>query len=43
MANTEWFQAARFGMFIHWGLYAVPAKPGKGEWYASIDRVPPET
>ena len=43
MANTEWFQAARFGMFIHWGLYALPAKPGKGEWYASIDRVPPET
>ncbi len=43
MANTEWFQAARFGMFIHWGLYAVPAKPGKGEWYASIDCVPPET
>lgn len=26
-------------MFIHWGLYAVPAK---GEWYASIGRVPPE-
>ena len=24
-----WFREARFGMFIHWGLYSVPAK---GEW-----------
>lgn len=39
MADTKWFQEARFGMFIHWGLYAVPAK---GEWYASIDRIPAE-
>lgn len=39
MPDTSWFTAARFGMFIHWGLYAIPAK---GEWYASIDRVPPE-
>lgn len=23
-----WWQEARFGMFIHWGLYAIPA----GEW-----------
>ena len=23
-----WWQEARFGMFIHWGLYALPA----GEW-----------
>lgn len=38
MADTRWFQEARFGMFIHWGLYALPAK---GEWYASIGRVPP--
>jgi hypothetical protein len=27
-ARLEWFREARFGMFIHWGLYAVPA----GEW-----------
>lgn len=26
--NLEWFNIAKFGMFIHWGLYAVPA----GEW-----------
>jgi alpha-L-fucosidase len=24
----QWFREARFGLFIHWGLYAVPA----GEW-----------
>lgn len=27
-ARMEWWRDARFGMFIHWGLYAVPA----GEW-----------
>ena len=21
----DWFKDARFGMFIHWGLYSVPA------------------
>ena len=26
--NIDWWRDARFGMFIHWGLYAVPA----GEW-----------
>jgi len=26
--RTQWFREARFGMFIHWGVYAVPA----GEW-----------
>ncbi len=29
-ATMKWWQDAKFGMFIHWGLYAVPAK---GEWY----------
>ena len=24
--NTEWFRHDRFGMFIHWGLYAMPAR-----------------
>lgn len=28
-ARTGWFREARFGMFIHWGLYAIP---GRGEW-----------
>ena len=30
--RTMWFQEARFGMFIHWGLYAIPAL---GEWVRS--------
>ena len=24
--RTEWFRNDRFGMFIHWGLYAIPAR-----------------
>jgi alpha-L-fucosidase len=31
--RMEWFREARFGMFIHWGLYAVPA----GEWQGNTD------
>lgn len=37
--RTAWFREAKFGMFIHWGLYSVPAGqwkgrdvPGLGEW-----------
>lgn len=30
--RTQWFTDARFGMFIHWGLYAIPAC---GEWVMS--------
>ena len=26
--DLEWWREARLGLFIHWGLYAVPA----GEW-----------
>jgi alpha-L-fucosidase len=26
--RMQWWREARFGMFIHWGLYAIPA----GEW-----------
>jgi hypothetical protein len=26
LGNTEWFEHDRFGMFIHWGLYAMPAR-----------------
>ena len=32
--DTEWFKHDRFGMFIHWGLYAMPAR---GEWVKSIE------
>ena len=34
--RMEWFNHARFGMFIHWGAYAVPAK---GEWYKTQARL----
>lgn len=27
--QMKWFRDAKFGLFIHWGLYAIP---GKGEW-----------
>ncbi|RZO87618.1 MAG: alpha-L-fucosidase [Kiritimatiellaceae bacterium] len=34
--NPEWFADAKFGIFIHWGLYSVPAYAPRGtyaEWY----------
>jgi alpha-L-fucosidase len=34
--RTEWFREARFGMFVHWGLYAIPAR---GEWVMSEERI----
>ena len=33
--RTRWFAEARFGMFIHWGVYAIPAR---GEWVRSTER-----
>jgi len=30
-ARMAWFREAKFGMFIHWGVYAVPAGTYKGE------------
>jgi alpha-L-fucosidase len=46
-ARMKWWRDARFGMFIHWGLYAVPAgtwqdKPvdGIGEWIMARGRIP---
>lgn len=32
----EWFQDARFGLFIHWGVYSVL---GKGEWVLNNDKM----
>jgi alpha-L-fucosidase len=34
--RIRWFLEARFGMFIHWGLYAIPAR---GEWVRSIEKI----
>ncbi|MFV1965774.1 MAG: alpha-L-fucosidase [Pirellulaceae bacterium] len=46
-ARMQWWREARFGMFIHWGLYAIPAgkwdgKPigGVGEWIMDRANVP---
>lgn len=33
----EWFQDARFGLFIHWGVYSVL---GKGEWVMNNTQMP---
>jgi alpha-L-fucosidase len=38
-AAMQWFLDAKFGMFIHWGLYAVPAKC---EWFMENQAVPPD-
>jgi alpha-L-fucosidase len=45
--RMEWWRDARFGMFIHWGLYAVPAGewkgkqvPGIGEWIMERAHIP---
>ena len=35
-ARMAWWREARFGMFIHWGLYAVPAGTWKGKWIYGI-------
>jgi alpha-L-fucosidase len=35
-ATQEWFREARFGMFIHWGVYSLL---GKGEWVMENDRM----
>jgi alpha-L-fucosidase len=45
--RLAWFKDARFGMFIHWGLYAIPAgmwngtcEPGCGEWIMQSRSIP---
>lgn len=37
--RTRWFRDARFGLFIHWGLYAIPAKE---EWLRGTARMTEE-
>lgn len=45
-ARMGWWREARFGMFIHWGLYSIPAGewPGKGnkhgEWIRDTAQIP---
>lgn len=47
--RMEWWHKDRFGMFIHWGLYAIPAGtykgqqvPGLGEWIRRDGKIPVE-
>ena len=37
--DTAWFIRARFGLFIHWGLYALGARH---EWLMHRERIPVE-
>ena len=46
-ARMKWWRDARAGMFIHWGLYAVPAgqwngkpAPSLGEWIMDAANIP---
>jgi alpha-L-fucosidase len=36
--DTSWFVHDRFGMFIHWGVYALPSRH---EWVQSREKIPP--
>lgn len=38
-ADTSWFTQSRFGMFIHWGLYAMAARH---EWLMNNEKIPVE-
>ena len=45
--RLKWFHEAKYGLFIHWGLYAVPAGewkgkriPGIGEWIMNRAKIP---
>lgn len=47
-ADLAWWREARFGMFVHWGLYSVAAGqwegkdiPGWGEWLLNKIKVDP--
>ena len=44
-ARMAWWRDAKFGMFVHWGVYSVPAgkygnKTGYGEWLMNNARIP---
>ncbi|KAH8921397.1 glycoside hydrolase family 29 protein [Atractiella rhizophila] len=32
--SAEWFDSAKFGLFVHWGIYSVPAWTVSGTQYA---------
>ncbi len=37
LKNREWFENAKFGLFIHWGVYSVL---GDGEWVMNQQQIP---
>lgn len=37
LVARKWFQDAKFGLFIHWGVYSVR---GRGEWVMYRDQIP---
>jgi alpha-L-fucosidase len=37
LKNREWFQNAKFGLFVHWGVYSILAN---GEWVMQETRIP---
>ena len=46
-AARAWFREAKYGLFIHWGLYAIPAGEwkgkrslGLGEWIMNRSQIP---
>jgi len=44
-ARMQWFRESRFGMFVHWGVYSVPAgewngQKGYGEWFMQETKMP---
>jgi len=39
VGDSSWFVEARLGMFIHWGLYALPARH---EWVKHHERITDE-
>ena len=47
-SKLDWWRDSRFGMFIHWGLYAVPAGTwkdkgtGHAEWIRTTAQIPLE-
>jgi len=35
--RIAWWREARFGMFLHWGVYSIP---GRGEWVQWVEQIP---
>jgi len=35
--HMQWWHEARYGMFIHWGVYSIPAR---GEWVMYQEHIP---